>query len=190
MRMFRSLFAVGWLLVVGVSAVSADPVGDFYKGKVLTFALGSEAGTGYEIHTRILSRHITAHIPGNPTAIVQEMPGASSIRAANYVYNVAPKDGTSIGVVQRTMLTAKLARLDGFALALDRGEGDPTDYAKALRLRPALRAILSALCAVWGEQGWERLVVWPSNEHLCGMTGLSERALRYGLRDLVAERAL
>ncbi|MEE7506743.1 replication initiation protein RepC [Methylobacterium mesophilicum] len=60
------------------------------------------------------------------------------------------------------------------------------DAAKALRLRPALRSILSALCAVWGEQQWERLVVWPSNEHLCGMTGLSERALRYGLRDLVA----
>ncbi|SEP35657.1 replication initiation protein RepC [Methylobacterium sp. UNC300MFChir4.1] len=60
------------------------------------------------------------------------------------------------------------------------------DAAKALNLRPALRSILSALCAVWGEQDWERLVVWPSNEHLCGMTGLSERALRYGLRDLVA----
>jgi replication initiation protein RepC len=60
------------------------------------------------------------------------------------------------------------------------------DAAKALRLRPALRSILSALCAVWGEQEWERLVVWPSNEHLCGMTGLSERALRYGIRDLVA----
>lgn len=60
------------------------------------------------------------------------------------------------------------------------------EAAKALRLRPALRSILSALCAVWGEQAWERLIVWPSNEHLCGMTGLSERALRYGLRDLVA----
>lgn len=60
------------------------------------------------------------------------------------------------------------------------------DAAKALRLRPALRSILSALCAVWGEQEWERLVVWPSNEHLTAMTGLSERALRYGLRDLVA----
>lgn len=60
------------------------------------------------------------------------------------------------------------------------------DAAKALRLRPALRALLSALCAVWGEQEWDRLIVWPSNQHLCAMTGLSERALRYGLRDLVA----
>ncbi len=60
------------------------------------------------------------------------------------------------------------------------------DAAKALRLRPALRAVLSALCAVWGEQEWDRLIVWPSNQHLCAMTGLSERALRYGLRDLVA----
>jgi replication initiation protein RepC len=60
------------------------------------------------------------------------------------------------------------------------------DAAKALRLRPALRALLSALCAVWGEQEWDRLIVWPSNQHLCAMTGLSERALRYGLRDLIA----
>lgn len=57
---------------------------------------------------------------------------------------------------------------------------------EALDLRPSLRAVLSALCAVWGEQAWERLIVWPSNDRLCSMTGLSERALRYAIRDLVA----
>lgn len=56
---------------------------------------------------------------------------------------------------------------------------------KALRLRPSLRTVLMSLCAVWGEQSWGRLIVWPSNDHLCSMTGLSERALRYALRDLV-----
>lgn len=56
---------------------------------------------------------------------------------------------------------------------------------KALRLRPSLRTVLMSLCAVWGEQPWARLIVWPSNDHLCSMTGLSERALRYALRDLV-----
>lgn len=86
------------------------------------------------------------------------------------------------------------AALAGRRRALDEGRtisrrelsAAAREAAKALRLRPSLRAILSALCAVWGEQAWERLIVWPSNEHLCSMTGLSERALRYGLRDLVA----
>lgn len=60
------------------------------------------------------------------------------------------------------------------------------EAAKALHLRPSVRLVLSELCAVWGEQEWERLVVWPSNDHLVSRTGLSERAVRYAIRDLVA----
>ncbi|WP_171070314.1 plasmid replication protein RepC [Methylobacterium terricola] len=60
------------------------------------------------------------------------------------------------------------------------------EAAKALGLRPALRLVLSELVAAWGEQAWARLIVWPSNEYLVSRTGLSERAVRYALRDLVA----
>ncbi|AMB48226.1 replication protein C (plasmid) [Methylobacterium sp. AMS5] len=86
------------------------------------------------------------------------------------------------------------AALAGRRRALDEGRaisrrelaGHARDAAKSLRLRPALRQVLEALTAVWGEQPWSRLLVWPSNDRLCEKTGLSERALRYALRDLVA----
>ncbi len=85
------------------------------------------------------------------------------------------------------------AALTGRKRALDEGRtvsrrelaGCARDASKALRLRPALRQVLEALVGSWGEQPWARLLVWPSNEHLCDRTGLRERTLRYALRDLV-----
>lgn len=96
-------FGVAILWASAAWNANAQSPAEFYKGKVITFALGSEGGSGYETHTRLLARHLGTHIPGNPTTIVQNMPGASSIRAANFVYNVAPKDGTVIAAVQRTV---------------------------------------------------------------------------------------
>ncbi|RVU18412.1 plasmid replication protein RepC [Methylobacterium oryzihabitans] len=86
------------------------------------------------------------------------------------------------------------AALAGRRRALDEGRavsrrelaGHARDAAKSLALRPSLRQVLEALVAAWGEQPWARLLVWPSNERLCEKTGLSERAVRYALRDLVA----
>lgn len=86
------------------------------------------------------------------------------------------------------------AALAGRGRALDAGRtisrrelaGHARDAAKALRLRPTLRQVLAELAAVWGEQPWDRLLVWPSNERLGERTGLSERAVRYALRDLIA----
>ena len=92
---------------------SAQAQSDYYAGKRITIIVGSESGGGYDTHARVMSRHFGRFLSGNPTIIVQNMPGAGSIVATNYLYNVAPKDGTSLGIIQRTMLTAKLARLDG-----------------------------------------------------------------------------
>ena len=86
---------------------------DFYAGKRITIIVGSESGGGYDTHGRVMSRHFGRFLAGNPTVIVQNMPGAGSIVATNYLSNVAPKDGTSIGIIQRTMLTAKVARMEG-----------------------------------------------------------------------------
>jgi tripartite-type tricarboxylate transporter receptor subunit TctC len=91
----------------------AQAQSDFFAGKRITIIVGSESGGGYDTHARIMSRHFGKFLTGNPAVIVQNMPGAGSIVATNYLANVAPKDGTSLGVIQRTMLTAKLARLDG-----------------------------------------------------------------------------
>lgn len=78
----------------------ADDVADFYKGKVITVVISSSAGGGYDTLARTIARHLGDHIPGNPTLIVQNMPGAGGIVATNYLYNIAAKDGTVIGGVQ------------------------------------------------------------------------------------------
>lgn len=76
----------------------ADDVADFYKGKQLTIQVGFGAGGGYDTTTRIFARHLGKHIPGNPNVIVQNVPGAGSMKVANALYNTAPKDGLVLGV--------------------------------------------------------------------------------------------
>ncbi|MFN3889201.1 MAG: Bug family tripartite tricarboxylate transporter substrate binding protein [Beijerinckiaceae bacterium] len=82
-------------------AAQADDVADFYRGKTLTIIVGYSAGGGYDVNARALSRHIGRHIPGNPNVIVTNMPGAGSLASVNFLYNVAPKDGTSMGTFGR-----------------------------------------------------------------------------------------
>ncbi len=81
-------------LLASTLAVCAQGVGDFYKGKTLTITVGIEQGTGFDLYGRALARHIGRHIPGNPTVIVSNMPGASGLIAFNWLANVAPRDGT------------------------------------------------------------------------------------------------
>lgn len=80
-----------------------DPAA-FYAGKSVDVIVGSAAGGGYDAYSRLLARHMDRHIPGHPNLIVRNMEGASGVRAANYLYNVAPKDGSTIGTVQRAVL--------------------------------------------------------------------------------------
>ena len=75
-------------------ATTAADVSDFYRGKRINFIIGYGTGGGYDIYARLLARFIGEHIPGNPTVVPQNMPGAGSRRAANWLYAVAPKDGT------------------------------------------------------------------------------------------------
>ncbi|MGE5538127.1 MAG: Bug family tripartite tricarboxylate transporter substrate binding protein [Gemmatimonas sp.] len=95
----------GLLLTTGAHA---DAVSDFYKGKQLKFIIGYPAGSGYDVHARLLGRHMARHIPGEPTIVPQNMLGAGSIRAANYVYNVAAKDGLTMGAINRSVPLAPL----------------------------------------------------------------------------------
>jgi tripartite-type tricarboxylate transporter receptor subunit TctC len=81
----------------------ADPVADFYRGKDVTLIVGYGPGGGYDTFARLLARHIGKYVPGNPSVIVQNMPGAGSLRAANYLYNVAPKDGLTFGLIAGDM---------------------------------------------------------------------------------------
>ncbi|MDB5594980.1 MAG: efflux transporter protein [Hyphomicrobiales bacterium] len=94
----RNLATAACLIaVMAGSARAQDAVASFYKGRNVTIIVGSSPGGGYDLYARLLSRFMSKHIPGNPTMVVQNMPGAASNVAASYVYNVAPKDGTVLG---------------------------------------------------------------------------------------------
>ena len=87
------------LIIISVSLVSARAasVEDFYKGKTIQFVVGGTAGGGYDTYTRLIARHFPQYVPGKPSTVVQNMPGAAMLIAANYTYNSAPRDGTVIG---------------------------------------------------------------------------------------------
>jgi tripartite-type tricarboxylate transporter receptor subunit TctC len=101
--LIRKAFAVAALAGLSATSVRADPVADFYKGKDLHLVISSTAGGGYDLYARTIARHLGRHIPGNPAIIPQNMPGAGGILAANYIYSVAPKDGTVIAAIQNTV---------------------------------------------------------------------------------------
>jgi tripartite-type tricarboxylate transporter receptor subunit TctC len=89
------------LVVTGVLAspgVQADPIADFYQGKTVTILVGFGPGGGYDAYAQILAPHIKRHLPGNPTVIVKHMPGAGSLTLMNYLWSVAPPDGTIFGI--------------------------------------------------------------------------------------------
>src|ERR1700683_2535346 len=83
------------------AGVRADEVADFYHSHPVSLITGFGPGGGYDVYARLLARHIGRYIPGNPSVVVQNMPGAGSLRAANYIYSVAPKDGTAFGLFSR-----------------------------------------------------------------------------------------
>jgi tripartite-type tricarboxylate transporter receptor subunit TctC len=91
----------------------ADPVEDFYKGKNLNFLVGVSAGGGYDLDLRMVARHIVKYIPGKPTAVPQNMTGATGLVMANYVYRVAPRDGTAIALIQNGLPTFQAVGKDG-----------------------------------------------------------------------------
>jgi tripartite-type tricarboxylate transporter receptor subunit TctC len=90
-------------LVVAVVGARADPVADFYRGKQVSLIVGYGTGGGYDVYGRLIARYLGRHIPGAPNVIVQNMPGAGSLRSVNYLYNSASKDGTAIAIFARDM---------------------------------------------------------------------------------------
>jgi hypothetical protein len=80
-----------------VTSAFAASVEEFYKGKTIQFVVGGSAGGGYDTYTRLIARHISQYIPGKPSTVVQNMPGAGMLIAANHIFNSAPRDGTVIG---------------------------------------------------------------------------------------------
>jgi tripartite-type tricarboxylate transporter receptor subunit TctC len=98
MTRIKSAFVLAAALVLAASQASAQA--DFYAGKQISLLIGTTAGGGYDAYGRLVARHISRHIPGNPAVVAKNMPGAGGLTAANYLYNRAPKDGTEILIVQ------------------------------------------------------------------------------------------
>jgi tripartite-type tricarboxylate transporter receptor subunit TctC len=102
-RSLLGLLALGFSLGLSGVAARAQSPADFYKGRTVTIILSSAAGGGYDALARTLAQHLGKHIPGNPTVVVKNMPGAGGIIAANFLYTVAPKDGLTIGGLQNNV---------------------------------------------------------------------------------------
>jgi tripartite-type tricarboxylate transporter receptor subunit TctC len=100
--MIRALAAIV-LSLAALATARAQSVEDFYKGKRLTLTVGYGPGGGYDVFARLVARHMGKFIPGNPSITVQNMPGAGSLISANYLYGVAPKDGSAFGLFARDM---------------------------------------------------------------------------------------
>jgi tripartite-type tricarboxylate transporter receptor subunit TctC len=98
--------------VVAVSLAAtpalADSVADFYKGKTIAILMGTGPGASYDLYGRTIAEHLGRHIPGNPNIIVEYMPGAGGVVAANHIFNTAPQDGSKILLSHAIPLSEKL----------------------------------------------------------------------------------
>jgi len=98
--------------ILAPAAASADAVTDFYKGRTITYINPFGAAGSYGQMLRILAKHMPRHLPGQPNGVVQFMPGGGGIKMTNYVYNIAPKDGSIIGLMYDNMPSAQVLRPD------------------------------------------------------------------------------
>ena len=113
--MKRALMAAGVALAAfaAAGAAHAQGVAEFYKGNTIRIVIWAAAGGEYDIHAKLVSRHIGKHIPGNPTVIATQMTGGGGLVAANHLYNVAPKDGTQLGMMVSSLPFLQAIELDG-----------------------------------------------------------------------------
>jgi len=115
-QVHHCVYAGAIVVALAPAPLAADPVADFYQGKQIRIITGANAGDGYDLWSRFLARHISRHIPGRPSIIVQNMPGAGTLVAANHIFNVAARDGTIIGSFSRSLPSQALLNRPSRAL--------------------------------------------------------------------------
>src|SRR5664279_5809681 len=106
MRIAKTVIAIAVAAFSAVTAstlfpAQAQTAAEFYKGKNVDLLIGYSVGGGYDVYARLIARHMGKHIPGNPNVVPKNMEGAGSLRLANWLYNVGPKDGTAFGIIGR-----------------------------------------------------------------------------------------
>jgi tripartite-type tricarboxylate transporter receptor subunit TctC len=157
LRFAHSLFAA---LMLSGSAAQAQNPADFYKGKNIELYIGYSVGGGYDIYARLLAKHMGKHIPGNPTVLPKNMEGAGSLRLANWLYNVAPKDGTAFGIIGRGT---------GFDPLLGRSKGAQFEATKYTWIGSANDEV--SVCVAWHTSGIRKFEELLTRELTVGGTG-------------------
>lgn len=108
-----SMLAYSLAIVAGSALAQTSDVAQFYSGRQMSLIVGADAGGGYDAQGRLMARHLGRFIPGAPSVVVQNMPGAGSLQAANHLYNVAAKDGSVIALLQRGVLSSRFTNPAG-----------------------------------------------------------------------------
>jgi tripartite-type tricarboxylate transporter receptor subunit TctC len=156
-----ALSLVTSFVAASVAAAPADPVASFYRGRTIQLLIGFGPTGGYDTYARTLARFMGKHIPGNPTIVPQNMPGAGSLKVANYIYNVAPKDGTVIGTFARGLPMERL---------LGRTAGQQFDATKFTWIGSITDE--PSVCAFWHESAVHTWADMKSKSYKLGGSGL------------------
>jgi len=156
------------IVILGPVAAMADAVADFYRGKQIRFIIRTTPGGDYDQYTRLLARHMGRHIPGNPSLIPVNMPGGGGITAANYMAQVAPRDGTVIGIVSQ-------------GLAVDQALGMSPQLKADLREFNWIANVVfsNQLLVVWHTSPTKSLDDAKHRETTIGTTGAGSASVQY-----------
>lgn len=161
-----------WLTLAVAAAIepaAADPIADFYRGKTMQMIVATAPGGDYDTRARLLARHIGRHIPGEPTIVTTNMPGAVGVQAANYVAGVAPRDGTVLHAIMQAM--AAHQAMGGLGVKYDVGKlgwiGNTTDSPN--------------LISAWHTTGITRIEQVLEKELVVGAPGTATASVYYPL---------
>jgi len=153
----RGILAAAALLVA--ASVQAETTEEFYGRQPLRIIIGYGPGSGYDTYGRLLARHLGRFVPGNPSVVVQNMPGAGAITATNHLYNLAAKDGSVIGIVASSALLEPVYGREGARF-------DPAQFTWIGNIDESI-----GTCSVWHTSGIERLDDLKTKEVVFGASG-------------------
>jgi len=119
LRMCIGAVTAACVALAGATHANAQSVAEFYRGKRINLVTSASVGGGYDQYARLLAKHVQRHIPGEPAIIVQNMVGAEGLRAANFLYNIAPQDGTVIGGLSRNTGLARFYDFNNAGIQFD-----------------------------------------------------------------------
>ncbi len=159
-----ALAAIPLCLAFAAPAAAQDPA-SFYRGKTVRIVVGFSPGGGYDVYARVLARHLGRHIPGNPTVVVQNMPGAASLKSVQYLTTGAPTDGTLITTFNPGLITQSLTAPDKVGVSF-------LDYAWIGNVSEDFR-----VCYTWNGTGirtWQEMLARPKLNF--GNTGVGTSA--------------